>query len=56
MQQIFKVLCAIEDLASYTPVSVCANEEWAAIVNSAEDNRKSYCTTESTVWNLYSDA
>jgi hypothetical protein len=43
MQQLFKVLCAIEDLASYTPASVGESEEWAAIVSSAEDNHESYC-------------
>jgi hypothetical protein len=43
MQQLFKVLCAIDDLASYTPASVGESEEWAAIVSSAEDTRESYC-------------
>jgi hypothetical protein len=38
MQQLFKVLCAIEDLASYTLV-----ESEATIISSAEDNRESYC-------------
>jgi hypothetical protein len=33
LQQLFKVLCAIEDLAS---------KEWTAIISSAEDNRENY--------------
>jgi hypothetical protein len=37
------VLCAIEDLASYTPALVGESEEWAAIVSSAENNHESYC-------------
>jgi hypothetical protein len=43
MQQLFKVLCEIEDLASYTPSSVGESEQWAAIVSSAEDYPESYC-------------
>jgi hypothetical protein len=43
IQQLLKVLCSIEDLASCTPALVGENEEWAAIVSSAEDNRESYC-------------
>jgi hypothetical protein len=42
MQQLFKVLCDIEDLGSYTSVSVGESEEWAVIINSAEDNRENY--------------
>jgi hypothetical protein len=42
MQQLSKVLCDIEDLASYTPASVGESEKWAAIVSAAEDNRESY--------------
>jgi hypothetical protein len=40
MQQLFKVLCDIGDLAGYTPASVGESEEWAAIVRSAEDNKR----------------
>jgi hypothetical protein len=39
IQQLLKVLCSIEDLASYT-TSVGGSEEWVATVSSAEDNRK----------------
>jgi hypothetical protein len=43
MHQLHKVLCAIEDLASFTHSTVGESVEWAAIVSSAEDNRKSFC-------------
>jgi hypothetical protein len=43
MQQLFTVLCQIEDLATYTPSSVGESDEWAAIVSSAEENRENYC-------------
>jgi hypothetical protein len=43
VHQLSKVLCDIENLASNTPVSVGESEEWAAVINSAEDNRKTYC-------------
>jgi hypothetical protein len=43
MEQLFKVLCDIEDVASFTPAKVGESEEWAAIVRSAEDNRESFC-------------
>jgi hypothetical protein len=33
----------IENLASYTPVSVRVSEERAALINSVEDNRETYC-------------
>jgi hypothetical protein len=48
IQQLLKVLCSIEDLASCTPASVGESEEWAATVSSAEDNRKSYCKAART--------
>jgi hypothetical protein len=38
-----KVLCDIENLANSTPISVGESKEWAAIISSAEDNRKDYC-------------
>jgi hypothetical protein len=41
-KQLFKVLCNLEDLASYTPLSVGQSEEWAAITSSAE-NREIFC-------------
>jgi hypothetical protein len=43
IHQLFRVLCDIEDVASFTPSSVGESEEWAAIVSSAEDNRESFC-------------
>jgi hypothetical protein len=43
MHQLFRVLCDIEDVASFTPSSVGESEEWAAIVSAAEDNRESFC-------------
>jgi hypothetical protein len=32
----FKVLCAIEDVAAYIPVAVGESAEWTTIVNAAE--------------------
>jgi hypothetical protein len=43
MNQLYKVLCEIEDLASFTPAPVGESGEWAAIVSSAEDNRENHC-------------
>jgi hypothetical protein len=43
LKQLFKVLCDLEDLASYTPLSVGQSEKWATITSSAEDNREQYC-------------
>jgi hypothetical protein len=43
LKQLFKILCDIEDVAGYTPVSVGESVEWTSIVNTAEDNRTSYC-------------
>jgi hypothetical protein len=40
MQQLFKLLYDIEDLAGYTTASVGVSEEWAD--RAAEDNRESY--------------
>jgi hypothetical protein len=42
MQQLFKVLCYIEDLASSTLASVGVSVKWAAIVRLDEDNREIY--------------
>jgi hypothetical protein len=42
IQQLFKMLCDLEDLARITPVSVGKSEEWAAVIGAAEDNRESY--------------
>jgi hypothetical protein len=40
---LFKVLCDLEDLASYTPLSVGQSEDWANITSSAEENRGNFC-------------
>jgi hypothetical protein len=42
-RQLYKVLCAIEDVAGYTPAVGRESAEWAKIVSAAEDNRASYC-------------
>jgi hypothetical protein len=43
VKQLFKVLCELEDLSSFTPLSVGQSEEWAAITSSAEENRENFC-------------
>jgi hypothetical protein len=43
MQQLCKVLCETEDLASFTLAPVGESGEWAATGSSAEDNRESFC-------------
>jgi hypothetical protein len=43
IKQLFKVLCDLEDLASYTPLSVGQSEEWASLTSSAEENRENFC-------------
>jgi hypothetical protein len=43
MQQLYKVLCEVEDLDSFIPAPVGESGEWAAIVSSAEDNHESFC-------------
>jgi hypothetical protein len=43
IQQVFQVLCQIEDVASFTPASVGESTEWAAIVRAAEDKCESFC-------------
>jgi hypothetical protein len=42
IKQLLKVLCDLEDLASYTPLSVGQSEEWASITSSAEENRENF--------------
>jgi hypothetical protein len=44
LQQLYKVLCDIEEVAKYTPPSAGESEEWAAIVSSAKD-RENFSTT-----------
>jgi hypothetical protein len=62
MHQLFQVLCNIEGIAGLTPASVGESNEWAAIVDSAEENHESYFQALrgkplfSTVWDIYSDA
>jgi hypothetical protein len=38
-----KVLCEIDDTASFTPVTVGESPEWASIVDSAEENAATFC-------------
>jgi hypothetical protein len=40
---LFKIYCDIEDVASFTPATIGESAEWAAIVNTTEENRDSYC-------------
>jgi hypothetical protein len=42
MQQLFNVLCDIENLANSTPISIGESKEWAAIIASAENNPEDY--------------
>jgi hypothetical protein len=45
LRQLFRVLCDIEDVAGLAPAPVEESEQWEVlvIVNSAEENRVSYC-------------
>jgi hypothetical protein len=43
IKQLLKVLCDLEDLASYTPLSVGQSEECATITSSKEENRENFC-------------
>jgi hypothetical protein len=43
VQQLFKFLYGVEDLASYAPALVRDSKEWATIISLAEDNRANYC-------------
>jgi hypothetical protein len=43
LQQLFKVLCDIEDVARYTPALVGDSEQWSFIVSTAEENRQNFC-------------
>jgi hypothetical protein len=42
MHQLFQVLCDVEGIACLTPASFGESKEWAAIVDSAEENHESY--------------
>jgi hypothetical protein len=42
-RQLFKVLCTIEDVASYTPTTVGESAEWTAVVSTMEVNWTNYC-------------
>jgi hypothetical protein len=42
-RKLFKIYCDIEDVASFTPATIGESAEWTAIVNTAEENRDSYC-------------
>jgi hypothetical protein len=43
LKQLLKVLCDMEDVERHVPASVGESEEWAAVVNAAEENGASYC-------------
>jgi hypothetical protein len=40
---LYKTFCRIGEVAACTPAAVVESAEWTAIVNTAEDNRASYC-------------
>jgi hypothetical protein len=42
-KQVFKVICNIEDMIGYTTASVGESIECTSIINTAEENRVSYC-------------
>jgi hypothetical protein len=42
-RQLYGALCALEDVAGYTPAAVGESEEWTAVVSAAEENRANYC-------------
>jgi hypothetical protein len=39
----FKILCDIEDVACYKPVSVREFADWSSKINTEEESRASYC-------------
>jgi hypothetical protein len=43
VQQGYKVLSHIENLAKCTPAKVGESSEWMTIVSSAEENRANFC-------------
>jgi hypothetical protein len=43
-RRLFKIICDIEDVSSFTPAAIGESAEWAAIVSAADENRASYCT------------
>jgi hypothetical protein len=43
LKQILQVLGDLEDVARYIPASLGKSVEWAAIVNTADENGASYC-------------
>jgi hypothetical protein len=43
LKQLLKVLDDIEDVARHIPASVGESEDWAAVVNAAEESGASYC-------------
>ncbi|XP_023725873.1 uncharacterized protein LOC111874531 [Cryptotermes secundus] len=42
-RRLFKIICDIEDVASFTPATIGESVEWAAIINAAEESREGYC-------------
>jgi hypothetical protein len=45
LKQLFRILCDIEVVACHTLASVGESLDWTSIINTAEDNRASYCKT-----------
>jgi hypothetical protein len=42
-QQLYGALCALEDVAGYTPAAVGESAEWTPVVSAAEENTANYC-------------
>jgi hypothetical protein len=42
-RRLFKIICDIEDVASYTPAAIGESAERTAIVSAPDDNKASYC-------------
>jgi hypothetical protein len=43
LEQLFKVIRDMEEMARYTPASVAESEQWSTIVNTSEDNTQNFC-------------
>jgi secreted trypsin-like serine protease len=43
VQQVYKALSDIENLAGWAQAKVAESSEWTPIVNSAEENRANFC-------------
>jgi hypothetical protein len=42
-RQLYSDLCAIEDLAGYTPAVIGESAKWTPVIRAAEENRANYC-------------